>query len=322
MEANIMEMTILQWHPAFFAGMKVELQWESRQLLFENEHQLGTKPKEIDVLIIKKDPDIPIRKNIGKIFRTHNIVEFKGPDDYLCIDDYYKVYAYACFYKSDTRTVDEIKIEDITISFVCRKYPKSFVRHLQKQGLRIEKKEDGIYYIKGDRFDMQLIVTSELTKQKNFWLKNLTNDIKDRETIREIIAEYRKHEQDKLYRSLMDIIVRANREMFKEENDMMCDALRELYQEEINAAAEKKAVEMAEKKAVEMAEKKAVEMAEKKVAELVEKKEAEWAQENRLQITRQEFQKSIQKLIKHLKMTAEQAMDVLEIPLEERNLYV
>ena len=123
----------------------MELQWERKRLFFENEHQLGTKPKEIDVLIIKKDPNIPIKKNIGQIFKTHNIVEFKGPEDYLCIDDYYKVYAYACFYKSDTRTVDEIKISDITISFVCRNYPRSFVRHLQKQGLQIEEKEAGIY---------------------------------------------------------------------------------------------------------------------------------------------------------------------------------
>ena len=92
MEANTMETTILQWHPAFFAGMQVELQWERKRLFFENEHQLGTKPKEIDVLIIKKDPNIPIKKNIGQIFKTHNIVEFKGPEDYLCIDDYYKVY--------------------------------------------------------------------------------------------------------------------------------------------------------------------------------------------------------------------------------------
>jgi len=318
MEANTMETTILQWHPAFFAGMQVELQWERRQLLFENEHQLGTKPKEIDVLIIKKDPNIPIRKNIGQIFKKHNIVEFKGPEDYLCIDDYYKVYAYACFYKSDTRTVNEIKTSEITISFVCRKFPRSFVKHLQKEGLQLEKKEEGIYYIKGDRFDMQLIVTSKLTKEKNFWLKNLTNDIKDPETIREIIAEFRKHEKDKLYRSLMDMIVRANKEIFKEEEDMMCDALRELYQEEIDAASDKKAEVLAEKKAEVLAEKKVkaiLKAAKRKVIKDVTRQVTR-------DVTRQELSKSIQKLIKHFKITAEQAMDVLEIPPEERSLYV
>ena len=44
----------LQWHPAFYAGIQIELEAEADLLLFENEHQLGTKPKEIDVLIVKK----------------------------------------------------------------------------------------------------------------------------------------------------------------------------------------------------------------------------------------------------------------------------
>ena len=82
---------VLQWHPAFFAGIQIELEEEREYLSFENEHQLGTKPKEIDVLIIKKDGTHPIHKNIGKIFRGHNLIEYKSPADSLNIDDFYKV---------------------------------------------------------------------------------------------------------------------------------------------------------------------------------------------------------------------------------------
>ncbi len=90
---------VLQWHPAVYAGFQVELEEEAERLEFENEHQLGTKPLEIDMLIIKKDADPPIRKNIGQIFRRYNLIEYKSPGDYLSIDDFYKVYAYACLYK-------------------------------------------------------------------------------------------------------------------------------------------------------------------------------------------------------------------------------
>lgn len=45
--------SILQWHPAFYAGIQIEFEKERDKLIFENEHQLGTKPKQIDVLIIK-----------------------------------------------------------------------------------------------------------------------------------------------------------------------------------------------------------------------------------------------------------------------------
>ena len=53
----------LQWHPAFYAGIQIELAEEAHHLQFENEHQLGTKPKEIDVLIIKKDSNVILKKN-------------------------------------------------------------------------------------------------------------------------------------------------------------------------------------------------------------------------------------------------------------------
>ncbi|MBQ3027445.1 MAG: hypothetical protein IJD26_00065, partial [Lachnospiraceae bacterium] len=93
------EEKLLQWHSAFYAGLQIELAEEARYLEFENEHMLSSKPMQVDVLIIKKDKDRKIKKNIGRIFRTYNIIEYKSPDDSLSIDDFYKVYGYTCFYK-------------------------------------------------------------------------------------------------------------------------------------------------------------------------------------------------------------------------------
>ena len=50
----------LQWHPAFYAGLQIELEKDAANLTFENEHQLGMKPKQIDVLIVKKKADLPL----------------------------------------------------------------------------------------------------------------------------------------------------------------------------------------------------------------------------------------------------------------------
>ena len=36
----------LQWHPAFYAGLQIELGKDAGNLIFENEHQLSTKPLE------------------------------------------------------------------------------------------------------------------------------------------------------------------------------------------------------------------------------------------------------------------------------------
>lgn len=226
---------VLQWHPAFYAGIQIELETEANTLLFENEHQLGTKPKEIDVLIIKKEKELPVQKNIGRIFRKHNIVEYKSPSDYLSIDDFYKVYGYACFYKSDTSKTDSIKIHDITITFVCYRYPRSLIQHLKtEKGYRVHKAEDGIYYITGDKIPMQLILTKELSETQNLWLKSLTDELEEIETVKHLLEQYGKHKGNILYKSVMNLIVRANQEKFKEVKTM-CEALEELMKDEMEA---------------------------------------------------------------------------------------
>lgn len=225
----------LQWHPAFYAGIQIELESEADLLLFENEHQLGTKPKEIDVLIVKKEKEVPIRKNIGRIFRTHNIVEYKSPTDYLSVDDFYKVYGYTCFYKADTAKADSIGIQDITITFVCHRYPRRLLRHLKEErGYEIRNEEDGIYYIIGDKIPIQLILTQKLSEDENLWLKSLTDELKETETAKRLLEQYEKHKGNGLYQSVMNLIVHANKEKFQEAKSM-CEALEELMKDELEA---------------------------------------------------------------------------------------
>lgn len=225
-----------QWHPAFYAGAQIELQEDADNLIFENEHQLGTKPKGIDVLIIKKQVNRPVKKNIGKLFRKHNIIEYKSPTDYLNIDDFYKVYGYACFYKSDVSRVNSIPIEELTISFVSHGYPRKLMKHLKKKrGFRIQKMDAGIYYILGDFIPIQIIVTRYLSPEKNLWLSSLTDHLKDKEVARKLLEDFGNHKQEILYRSVMNIIMQANKTQFQEVKDMLCEALEELMKDELEA---------------------------------------------------------------------------------------
>ncbi len=224
---------LLQWHPAFYAGLQIEFREEADKLIFEREHNLSTKPMQIDVLIIKKCTEDVIHKNIGRIFRRYNIIEYKSPTDYLSIDDFYKVYGYTCFYKSDSKSADHIKITDVTMTFVCKVFPEKLVNHLTKvRGLGIEKMGAGIYYISKDMIPIQLLVTSELSDDENLWIGNLTDDIQSLDTIEKLSVEYGAHEQNELYKSMMNIIIRANKDKFVEVSGM-CEALRELFADEL-----------------------------------------------------------------------------------------
>lgn len=220
---------LLQWHVAFYAGIQIELEEEAQYLEFENEHMLGSKPMQLDVLIIKKEKERKIRKNIGRIFRTYNIIEYKSPGDYLSIDDFYKVYGYTCFYKSDTGKTNEIKAEDMTITFVCYRYPGKLLKYLKTDKHRVIRKvESGIYYISDEEFQIQLIVQKQLAKENNLWLRSLTNDLTEKMETERLLRVYKEHERERLYRSIMNVIVRANEERFKVNN--MCEALDEILE--------------------------------------------------------------------------------------------
>ncbi len=79
-----------------------------------------------------------------------------------------------------------------------------------------------------------MILTSRLSEERNFWLKNLTNHIKEPEKAQRIIVQYEQHKNSGLYQSVMDMIVRANRKTF-EEVKSMCKALEELMKDELDA---------------------------------------------------------------------------------------
>lgn len=231
---------VLQWHPGFFAALQIELQEESGNLEFYPEYELSKKPMRIDTLIVKKMTDSPVRKNIGRIFRKHNLIEYKSPGDYLSINDFYKVYGYACFYQSDTEKVGEIRLEEITITFVCNHYPREMLRILKKERkIAVRKIENGIYWLENEFLPIQIILNHELSSDENRWLNSLRTDIKaDKETDR-LIRDYKEHKDSKLYQAVMDLVVRTNQKAMKEARDM-CDALKELFADELEEEAKKR----------------------------------------------------------------------------------
>ena len=63
-----MEDTKIQWHAAFVSAMDLELSQNRSDLVYYKEYNLNTKPLEVDLLVIKKDSDIQITNEIGKLF--------------------------------------------------------------------------------------------------------------------------------------------------------------------------------------------------------------------------------------------------------------
>ena len=235
------------WHPAFYAGIQIELEEDADNLVFENEHQLGKKPMEIDVLIIKKETDRPVKKNIGRIFKKYNIIEYKSPDDSLSVDDFYKVYGYTCFYKADVQYADSIPAEELSITFVSGKYPRKMIKHLTKiKKYQVTEVEKGIYYVNGDLIPIQILVTKNLSGEENLWLKSLTNKLKATETAEKLVENYIDHKDSSLHRSVIETIMRANQKIFREVNgmsDIFMEIVQEKFDRKLKEEVEKATVE-------------------------------------------------------------------------------
>ncbi len=235
------------WHPAFYAGIQIELEDDADNLVFENEHQLGKKPMEIDVLIIKKETDRPVKKNIGRIFKKYNIIEYKSPDDSLSVDDFYKVYGYTCFYKADVQYTDSIPAEELSITFVSGKYPRKMIKHLTKiKKYQVTEVEKGIYYVNGDFIPIQILVTKNLSEEENLWLKSLTNKLKATETAEKLVKNYMDHKDSSLHRSVIETIMRANQKIFREVNgmsDIFMEIVQEKFDRKLKEEVEKATVE-------------------------------------------------------------------------------
>jgi hypothetical protein len=206
----------LKWHPAFLQAMQMEL-FDYRDFLeFKYEHQLTTEPLRIDLLIIKKPKDLTIDKNIARIFRSDNIIEYKSPEDYISIKDFLKVYAYANLYAAITPNVD---LSEVTLTFVESRHPRKLLKYLSGiRGYSVEETSPGIYFVAGDYLPIQIIESKKLSEGENLWLNSLRNNLKAK-SMNAIIKSRKSRLHDSSTDAYLDVIFEANRKT-AEANDM------------------------------------------------------------------------------------------------------
>ena len=231
--------TKIQWHPGFVAAIDLEFKENRDDLIYEKEYNLSTKPLEIDLLVIKKEPDVQVSNEIGKLFRGHNIVEYKSPEDHLDIDVFYKASAYGCLYKSFGETVDERAANDITISIIRDAKPEGLFRYFKEHGIRVTNPYAGIYYVSDAvLFPTQIVVGKELEQKDHTWIKALSDKVQEQE-MRELLEQISNlaHKFDKeLADSVLEVSIRANRKMVEElrGGDKMSKEMLEIMEPEID----------------------------------------------------------------------------------------
>lgn len=224
----------LQWHPAFSSALQIELAEDCEELWVSTEHQLTRKPLIMDVLIIKKTKDYQCRNPIAEFFREHNIIEYKNPQESYGINDLCRTLAYAGIYQSNTEKEGEIDPEEITVTVVCGRYPRKVIHGLKAMyGVTFYLCAPGIYRPDPDKhFPIQFVINTRLDPERYKWLSRLRSNLTLEKDVEVLAKEYKGKEKSPLYETAMDVIMRANKEVY-EEAKTMCQALRELFADEL-----------------------------------------------------------------------------------------
>lgn len=131
-------------------------------------------------------------------------------------------------------------------------------------------------------------MTSRLSPEKNLWLYSLTDELNDSEVKQKLLEKYKGKEKDELYSAVMQVILAANEKRFKEGEDM-CDAWMKIVNETCG--------------------------------EVIETSREEWMEEGIKKGRELEKISMIKRFIENMKVTADEAMNIIGIPGEEKEMY-
>ncbi len=230
----------IKWHPGFWGGIELELRKYRDILDFEPEYCLSKEPLRMDMLIIKKKKNVVIDNPIAEIFREHNVIEYKSPNDALTIDAFYKTIGYACLYKGLGETVGQISEKELTVSIFRHTKPREMFSALKAAGATIENIYPGIYHVRGIiHIPVQIIVTKELEKGEHSVLKILTGNADEYEVRRFIDAagKYDTPIDRQNADAVLQVSVSSNKGLYKRlsKEERMCEALNELMKDQLDA---------------------------------------------------------------------------------------
>lgn len=133
------------------------------------------------------------------------------------------------------------------MSLVREGRPRGLFETLQESGFEIKKEFDGIYYVKGLLFPVQIVVTRELsrgTDGENLSLRVLSRSAAEEdvrkfiEMAQKLISQGDRENVD----AILQVSVSANYELYekmKRRDPVMCEAIRRLMKDEIRDAQEK-----------------------------------------------------------------------------------
>ena len=224
----------IEYHYGFYGAVRAE--YDRADMEYLQEYELGDEPVRMDMLIIKH-PSPPLQDPVGSFFRTYNVLEYKSPVDGLNENDFYKTLAYAFLYKGLSKKVDDVPVDELTVSIFRHRYPRELISRLSSSGYAVDEKYPGVYHISGPvRVAVQIVVTSRLRQEGYEAFKALASDATREDIMRLLsLADGTDNERMVDYvRAVLDVSMAINTKLFDEirEDSIMSGAVERYFKAE------------------------------------------------------------------------------------------
>ena len=206
------------WHVGFEAILRIETHRFGDRVRLRTELPLGEGPPRADFVLLVDEEGLLEDRSVFRMFRKHNICEFKNPRDALDERVIRKACGYANLYIGTAEHGKDVPPGQVTLSIFRASKPEKLFREMEKKGELEAAAVKGVYRVKG-RIDLpfQIVVTGELEGPEYAAYRALT-DRAAGEDIEQVIRNGGGETDSAMqehYRVLLDLVARKNPEMIE-----------------------------------------------------------------------------------------------------------
>ncbi len=184
------------WHAGFEALLRIDTFHYADRVHIRTEEEIGVMPPRTDFLVLVEDEKVEFEKEIFRAFRRINIIEYKGEGDSLNERVIRKVCGYANLYIGSAEHEGERTADEVTLSiFRSTRNPELF-NEMMEVGTLEEGNTPGIYFVKGlVDLPFQIVITGELQGDEYAAYRALTDKAAEKD-VELIITDVKSEHND------------------------------------------------------------------------------------------------------------------------------
>ena len=228
------------WHREFEDALQLDVEsWKNGSWVIR-EYTIGEDAPRIDFIVVSGDKLPDDVKEVFRIFRQKNVIEFKGPGDRITRETIRKVIGYVNFYIGTAKPEEGVKADNVTASIFTSDGNDRLFDELEEEGI-LEKTDNAkIYRVKGvTDIPFQIVVSGELQGKEYAAYRVLRNKV-DEKDVEFLLDELRNNADPDLrerLRRILNLVELKNAGAVAEkikEDDNMRDVFMEILKPQID----------------------------------------------------------------------------------------